>query len=82
VFRQRNGDKDYSQGFAFMIGPSVDFWVARRIFLGAKVDFILNAHRTVCEQDNGSTACVQTERRHLAPVHQALFGFHLGGTFG
>lgn len=82
VFRRTNGDKDYSQGFAFMIGPSIDFWVARRVFLGAKVDFILNAHRQVCEQDNGNTSCSRTETRNLAPVHQALFGFHLGGTFG
>ena len=27
VFRMKNGDKDFSQGFAFLIGPSIDFWV-------------------------------------------------------
>jgi hypothetical protein len=82
VFRRSNGDKDFSQGFAFLIGPSIDIFITRRVFLGGKVDFILNAHRTVCEERGGSRECVRSERRHLAPVHQVLFGFHLGGTFG
>jgi len=82
VFRMNNGDKDFSQGFAFLIGPSIDFWVARRVFLGGKADFILNAHRTVCEDRGAQRECMQSESRHLAPVHQVLFGFHLGGTFG
>jgi hypothetical protein len=82
VYRARNGDKDFSQGFAFLIGPSIDFWVARHVFLGAKVDFILNAHRTICEDRGGDRDCMRSETRHLAPVHQVLFGFHLGGTFG
>jgi hypothetical protein len=82
VFRRSALDKDFSQGFAFLIGPSIDFFITQRVFLGGKVDFILNAHREVCEERSGSRNCARSERRHLAPVHQVLFGFHLGGTFG
>jgi hypothetical protein len=82
VFRQSADNKDFSQGFAFLIGPSIDIFVARNIFLGGKVDFILNAHRTICEDRGGNRNCMRSESRHLAPVHQVLFGFHLGGTFG
>jgi len=82
VFRRSGDDKDYSQGFAFLIGPSLDIFVSRNIFLGGKVDFILNAHRTICEERGSSRDCMRSESRHLAPVHQVLFGFHLGGTFG
>jgi hypothetical protein len=82
VFRMNRNDRDYSQGFAFMIGPSIDIFVARRVFLGGKVDFILNAHREVCSERGGERTCSRSTERRLAPVHQALFGFHLGGTFG
>ena len=82
VFKLRNGDRDYSQGFSFMIGPSLDFWVAPRLFLGGKVDFLLNAHRTACSTRGGDTSCSHDPIGVLAPVHQVLFGFHLGGTFG
>lgn len=82
VFKIDRNSKDYSQGFAFMVGPSIDVFVSRRIFLGGKVDFIFNAHPVICSERGGDRSCSHDTSRRLAPVHQALFGFHLGGTFG
>lgn len=81
AFVLSNGDKDYSQGFSWLMSPSIDIWVARRIFIGAKVDLLLNAHRKVCRERGSTTTCEKTEQRDLAPVHQAIFGLHIGGTF-
>jgi hypothetical protein len=76
-----NGDKDYSQGFAFKIAPAIDIFVSQRIFLGAKLDLILNAHTKTCRQRANTTTCEQTANSDLAPVHQMIFGLHVGGTF-
>lgn len=77
-----NGDKDYAQGFSWLMSPSIDIWVARRIFVGAKLDLLLNGHRKTCRQRGNDTTCTRDpERRDLAPVHQAIFGLHIGGTF-
>jgi hypothetical protein len=81
VFVERNGAKDYSQGFSWIMSPSIDIWVARRIFVGAKVDLLLNAHNKRCREDGDSTNCTKAEQRDLAPVHQMVFGLHIGGTF-
>lgn len=76
-----NGDKDYSQGFSFKLAPSIDIFVSRRIFLGAKVDLLLNGHGKTCRERGDTTTCNDTEHRDLAPVHQMVFGLHVGGTF-
>jgi hypothetical protein len=81
TFVRENGDKDYSQGFSFIISPSIDIWVSRRIFLGAKFDLLLNGHAKTCHKTGNTTNCVDTVARDLAPVHQMIFGLHLGGTF-
>ena len=47
-------DKVYSQGFALKTAPMVDFYITRRFFLGAKIDFIFNFHKEVCSA-SGST---------------------------
>jgi hypothetical protein len=76
-----NGDKDYSQGFSFKIEPTIDIFVTQRVFIGAKVDLLLNGHTRTCRQRDNTTTCNDTENRDLAPVHQVIFGLHVGGTF-
>jgi hypothetical protein len=79
----RDGDRrDYSQGFSFVIGPTIDVFLTDRFFLGAKVDFLLNAHGEVCSQAGDRTVCTSAGSRDVAPVHQVIYGIHLGGTFG
>lgn len=83
VFRMRDGsDRDVSQGFSFLFGPTVDVYVARRLFVGAEVDFILNTQKKVCERREGATTCTTTPERRITPTHQVLFGLHAGMTFG
>ncbi len=81
TFVRENGDKDYSQGFAFKLAPTVDVFLARRVFIGAKLDLILNAHGRTCRQAGNTTTCTDTGSTDLAPVHQMVFGLHVGGTF-
>ncbi|MCH9686523.1 MAG: hypothetical protein K0V04_34135 [Deltaproteobacteria bacterium] len=81
TFVHENGDKDYSQGFAFKLAPTIDIFLTRRVFLGAKLDLILNGHRRTCAQTGNTTNCVDTGSTDLAPVHQMVFGLHVGGTF-
>jgi hypothetical protein len=81
AFTRQNGDKDYSQGFSWVFAPSIDIFVSNRIFIGVKADILLNAHRKTCNQVGSQTTCVKTRDRDLAPVHQAIFGLHIGGTF-
>jgi hypothetical protein len=82
AFVLSNGDKDYSQGFSWVFAPSIDIYVARRIFIGAKLDLLLNGHSKVCRERGNDTTCTKDpERRDLAPVHQMIFGLHIGGTF-
>lgn len=81
TFKTDGGDRQYSQGFAFKLAPSVDVFISRRIFVGAKLDMIFNAHTKTCTRIGNTTECVDTGDADLAPVHQMLFGFHLGGTF-
>jgi hypothetical protein len=82
IFRLSGGDQDYTQGFSFMVGPVVDIFVTRHFFLGFEADFLFNAHRKVCQQRGNDLDCVVSDERHLNPVHQAIYGFHLGATFG
>ena len=82
TFKWDNGsDKDYSQGFAMKFAPTVDVYVSRRIFIGAKMDLIVNAHGRTCRQRGANTNCTDTSDTDLAPVHQMVFGLHVGGTF-
>lgn len=76
-----NKDKDYSQGLAFKLAPTIDVFVSRRVFVGVKMDLLLNAHGRTCRQRGDNTSCTDTENTDLAPVHQMIFGFHVGGTF-
>jgi hypothetical protein len=82
VFVLANDDKDYSQGFSWVVAPTLDIFLTRRIFLGAKLDVLLNAHGRTCRQRGNQTTCNdQKSDADLAPVHQMVFGLHVGGTF-
>ncbi len=82
TFVHDNGDKQYTQGFSFIISPSIDIFVSRRIFLGAKLDLLLNGHGRRCNKVGDSITCPgDAEYDVAAPVHQMVFGLHLGGTF-
>lgn len=81
VFVLDDGDRDYSQGFSFKIEPTIDIFVTRRVFVGAKMDLLLNAHGKTCREEGDTTTCLETGSRDIAPVHQMIFGLHVGGTF-
>lgn len=83
VFRyDRSKDRDWTQGFSMMVGPTIDVFITDRFFLGAEVDFIFNTQRRVCIERGDTQQCANDPARPLAPTHQALFGLHLGGTIG
>jgi hypothetical protein len=82
TFVRTDGTKDYSQGFAFKLEPTIDVFVSRRVFVGAKLDLIFNAHGRTCREDAIEVNCTkQSYDTDLAPVHQMIFGLHVGGTF-
>lgn len=74
-------EKFYSQGFALKTAPVVDFYITRRFFLGAKIDFIFNFHKQVCSAGGGSSGCELKDKNNQASVHQMIVGVHLGTTF-
>lgn len=76
-------DREYSQGFALKTAPSVDFYLTKRFFLGAKVDFIFNFHGQVCYDVDGGAkrTCFRAKESNQAAVHQVIAGLHLGMTF-
>jgi len=79
---QGSADRDWSQGFSMMVGPTIDVFITKRFFIGGEVDFIFNTQRRVCSERGRSEVCSNDPERSVAPTHQALFGLHLGGTFG
>lgn len=81
AFQRDSKEKNYSQGFSWVFSPSIDIFLTKRIFIGVKADILLNAHRKNCYQTGNDTACTKVRSRDLAPVHQAIFGLHIGGTF-
>lgn len=83
VFRMHGGTgRVVSQGFSFLVGPTVDLYVTRRVFLGGEVDFIFNTQKKVCEHHDSATTCTTDPERRITPTHQVLFGLHMGMTFG
>jgi hypothetical protein len=80
--REFAGDRDFSQGFAMLIGPTLDVYLTNRFFLGAEVDFIFNTQKDICVRRDGDTRCFDDgEEAAITPTHQALFGLHMGWTF-
>jgi len=73
VFRREEGLDRYSQGFAVLIGPTVDIFVTERLFLGAEVDIVLNTQRSVCQRRGSQTNCIVfAPRRVPAPAARGL----------
>jgi hypothetical protein len=74
--------RESSQGFALKLAPVIDFYVSRRVFVGVKVDFIVNFHRVSCSYAPFSGRyCSRPGNYSGAPVHQVIAGFHVGATF-
>ena len=74
--------RTYSQGFALRPGVSLDVWVGRHVFLGAKVDFTFNLHNEVCERSEGMRVCdIEGVSLEQSRVHQLIGGAHVGGVF-
>ncbi|MCX4241060.1 hypothetical protein [Paraliomyxa miuraensis] len=80
-YYEHSRDRDYSQGFSMLLGPTIDFWVGPTMFVGAEIDFVFNTQRRVCSQRGSSESCRVETVNQVAPTHQALFGFHIGGVF-
>ncbi len=81
VFRLPGDDRDYAAGFSALLGPSLDLFISDRIFMGLRLDVLLNAQGDVCRQRGGQTACSRAQATDPGPVHQMVFGLNIGGTF-
>ena len=72
----------YSQGLAMKMGPVIDIFVTRQMFIGVKADIIINRHRNVCTNDlEWERSCTATQNTDQAAVHQVITGFHIGSVF-
>ena len=77
----QNFRRSYTQGFALRPGLSLDIWLGRHVFLGAKVDTIFNVHREACLKTETSRECDLGGDSGHARVHQLIGGVHFGGSF-
>jgi hypothetical protein len=69
----------YARGFSLLMAPTVDVFLARKVYMGVKVDFIMNIQSKVCvEDDNGKTCRARNKDDDQLPIHQILPGIHLG----
>jgi hypothetical protein len=75
------GVRHYSQGFALRPGLSLDIWLGKHLFLGAKLDTIFNFHGEVCEKTSGTRDCTIGSSLRQSRVHQLIGGVHVGGSF-
>ncbi len=84
VFKPKAGsglDKQYTQGFALRPALSIDFFIARQVFLGLRAETIFNFHGKVCRETATEVVCQKKTSTDNAAVHQAILGLHVGGTF-
>lgn len=72
--------RNLAHGFALRPGFSLDFRLGRHLFLGAKVDVLLNFHSRFCVKD-GSRDCGNQPTIPQLPVHQVIGGVHFGANF-
>jgi hypothetical protein len=81
TFVAENSDiRNLSHGFALRPGMSVDFRLGEHLFLGARLDFLLNFHTRFCAKD-GMRDCGNQPTIPQVPVHQVIGGIHFGATF-
>lgn len=72
--------RQLSRGFALRPGLSLDFRIGEHMFVGGRVDFIVNLHTRFCTAD-GDVDCGNRPRTPQLPVHQVLGGVHFGANF-
>jgi hypothetical protein len=73
--------RTYSQGFALRPGLSLDIWLGKHVFIGAKVDTIFNFHRELCQKTKTTRNCDIGSDPRQSRVHQLIGGVHIGGSF-
>lgn len=72
--------RDVSKGFALRPGASLDFRLFKRLFLGVRVDVLLNFHSRFCTID-GDRVCGGQSTTPQLPIHQVIGGIHFGANF-
>jgi hypothetical protein len=78
---EARGGRDFSQGFALRPGASVDFRLGKHLFIGGRVDFLLNFHNQMCSISGGERNCSSELDLPQMPTHQVLVGAHFGANF-
>ena len=73
--------RTFSHGFALRPGLSVDFRLLERLFIGARVDFLLAFHTRYCTRLGNSRTCSSDRIVRQMPVHQVIAGLHFGVNF-
>ncbi len=73
--------RNYSQGFALRPGLSLDIWLGRHVFIGAKLDLIFNFHNETCLKTSSMRDCSIGDDFRQTRVHQLIGGVHVGGSF-
>lgn len=71
----------YSEGFAFRPGVSAAYWISSSIFLGLRVDTVINFHRKTCRKGAGKILCDLGEPGAKSRVSTVMAGVHIGGSF-
>ncbi|MFO7562522.1 MAG: hypothetical protein R6X02_07750 [Enhygromyxa sp.] len=74
-------DRDYSQGFALRPGASIDFRLGRHLFVGGRIDFLINFHNRLCSIQGDQRDCSRELDIRQLPIHQVLAGVHIGANF-
>jgi hypothetical protein len=72
--------RQLSHGFALRPGMSFDVRLGRHLYIGARVDFMVNFHSRFCTADGSRECGAQPTIRQL-PVHQVIGGVHFGANF-
>ncbi len=72
--------RNLSRGFALRPGLSLDFRLGKHLFLGARIDVLLNFHTGFCTK-NGSRDCGPQPTIPQVPIHQVIGGIHFGANF-
>lgn len=75
------GLRTYTQGFALRPGVSLDIWLGKHVFIGAKLDTMFNFHNEQCEKTKSTRDCAIDSDLRQTRVHQLIGGVHVGGNF-
>jgi hypothetical protein len=72
--------RQLSHGFALRPGLSLDFRLGKRLFVGGRLDFLLDFHSRFCTKAN-ERMCGNQPTVPQLPVHQVIGGVHFGANF-